>query len=124
MTTDEKIVQVVTRMINAPNEIEEVVDSGPEYYFKFHGHAFSITYRPTGGADGNHTFFIYPRWNGTSKRLAEQFEKDDFGNVKYTAFASARGPFGKLFEQLYQIVDSRANGVDDVLDSILDEPDF
>lgn len=126
MNTEEKAVAVIKRIVSSPETIKEIIDADNEFYFKFQGHAFSILKRIDHEEYGPYTFYIYPKWNSSTNELSSIFAAgNDFG-VKIVAFHASR--LGKeaeaQFAKLYELIERKAGGVEDILDDILQAPEF
>lgn len=125
MTTDEKALIAVQRMLDQPGLITDVAEAEHEYYFKFKGHVFSVLRRTRDEEFGVYSFYIYPRWTGATDALAELYQYGEPENPA-TAFHCAKmSPDAEdLFAKLYQVIDSKVNGVDELLDDIINDSDL
>lgn len=118
MDTTEKVIEAAKLMIRDYRGMQEIVQMNTEFYFKFRNHTFSIL-----KSEEDYTFFIYPKWDLDTSSLAAEFEFNPSDEIKAVPFnSSITGEEGKaIFAKLYQAVESKDAGVDEILDDILDE---
>ena len=126
MSTEAKLIAVIGRMLDEPGNIQKIEVTDFEYYFNFQKYAFSIRRRSQPDDLGEYTFYVYPKWTGSTQKLAEIFIYEGGSEIKYSVFHSGKlsTSAAKLLEQLYTVVDSKATGVDEVFDAIIETPPF
>ncbi len=113
---------VVHRILEQPSRITDIHGFENEFYFKYQNYSFSILRRLKHGEDDSeYTFCAYPRTNLSSAELAREFAAGDSEGTVYAAYHSK--DLGENCEhvmaRLYQMMQSKVLGVDDMLDDIL-----
>lgn len=123
-----KILDVIDRFLARPELITDVVLSETEYYFRYRRHPFSIVKRHGDAAKemGEYSLFIYPRWTGDMKRLAELYELGEGEDIPIAPFPSKdlKPENVKKFAALYQLLKDKFMNVDAIIDDILKDPPF
>lgn len=126
MTTEEKICEVINRMLADPGSVKDILQSDNEYYFSFQGHVFSVQKRVPSDELGNYVFYVYPKWVSSTESLHEEFETTGGFGISFASFGDiALGENSKnLLENLHGMLQRKVTGVDDVLDDILSKTLF
>ena len=121
MNINAKFINVLKAILANPNEIQDVVRDGDEYYFKFRNQFLSVNFRErTEPSIGNYSVFVYPRWQGTVEDLKGVGSLPDA--VELVSFHQGQFEAANeqdLFDQIYRAVQSRHLNIDKVFDAIL-----
>lgn len=122
MNTNDKMIEVVKKMIAQPGDLSDLCESNTEVYFSYLGHAFSISFRRE---SDQYIFFVYPQWKKSISALASNFEIGDPDEIKYISFSTEAFPhFKEYFVNLYNILEAKIGGLDDIFNDILDSPHY
>jgi hypothetical protein len=121
MNINAKFINVLKAILANPDEIQDVVRDGDEYYFKFRKQFLSVNFRQrTEQSFGNYSVFVYPRWQGPVENLkAVGSQPDEVELVPFHEGQFEAGNEQNLFEQLYRVVQSKHLNIDKVFDAIL-----
>ena len=124
---EENLKPVLEKIVRNQKWITDVYADGNEFYFRFHGHAFSIIKRSESDSVwGEYSFFVYPDFSGSFKQLALdfQFTPDTLKYVAYHESEIADHEISALMAKLYRSVRERAYGIDTIFDLIIQSPDL
>jgi hypothetical protein len=120
---NDKIVAVVDKMLAEPQWTSEILKSGIEYYFRYKGAYFSIIKRTQITQIGTYSLFVYPKWTGSIKDLADFFdagpEPDDVPMVAYHENDFDDRKMSKKLAELYSLIANKYLNIDDLLNGIL-----
>lgn len=118
-----KINNVILKISDNTELIEDVYESEDEYYFRFGGIAFSLRNhleRESIVKFGKHTLYVYPKWEGPFAELDNQFSTEP-GSVKYIAYHGVNLPPGiqDRLQLIYKTLEEKASGLDETFDKLL-----
>lgn len=111
-------------MVENPSDISEVTQSGLEYYFKYKGHAFSVS-RKISEEGGTITYsgFVYPTYKGSMSSLAQYFDEGQpYEEIPYVNFGmeeSERAAYAPILSRLYAILADKYLNLDDIFDDVI-----
>lgn len=116
-----KVEQVVTTILESPDEILDTYREANEFYFRFRGHVFSIQECEAGSNSfehgGQYTFYVYPQWTGSPQTLPFAEVKSETGSE---SVAYSEDEFKEsLLKRLHKETMSRCFNVDAVFDDVL-----
>ncbi len=116
---NEKVIQVMEKILDEPEKIQEVTRSNAEIFFSFGGQILSVLKREPTRELGAFGLYFYPKWRGGIRQLisTQEFDPESINMIHYN---DADSPAHKgLFRRLYDLLEERSSGIDDVLDDIL-----
>jgi hypothetical protein len=122
---NDKIYQVVQKMIAEPKAIQSVVRKNDEFYFQFPFATFwSIkNWHDSESERTIYSLYLYPKFAGTTNTLAESnFDPTDPNSTPFISYNTREHPepaFERSLMYLLEAVKTRFFGVDDILDNIL-----
>lgn len=122
---DQRIIQLLEKILSNKDLITEVFNLEAEYYFRFKSHTLSILYAPNRGDDyGKYSLYIYPRWSGPLAQLAHQSMYGEMDEPDMITYNIADFPGEQsliLFENLYTYFRRSSSNIDKILDDLLSD---
>lgn len=119
---NEKIIEVLEKIVNEPEKIEEIKVYQTEYFFRFAGQVISLLKRDeTDSSLGEYSLYFYPRWRSSLGQLISTQEHDP-DSIQMAPYHSIQfpSPVQKAsFKKLYSLLTEKALGIDEILDEIL-----
>ena len=113
-----KIIEAVNTMISNSDKITEVYKNDKELFFLFNKkYKWSIIKR-----DENFLLFLYPKDDFTIEQLSSRDDLDfsNYNNfITYTSEEIKTREATESFAELYQIINSKVLGADQILDDII-----
>lgn len=112
----------ISKMLNTPSKITDLIARGNEYCFRFGGHAFSILSR-TEDIDkyGEHSFYVYPNWKGSLEALGDVFEmSNDVQMIAYHQNELQEGSQWQL-ARLAKLVEEKSLKIPEIFDDVVNE---
>lgn len=111
----------MVKILSEPEFISDIFRSANEYYFRYGGHAFSVLRRTDDNEFGRYSIYVYPKWKGTLEDLAvaSSVESEDFPMAAYHQSQFKGADAYDYFAAVYQLMENRQLGLDDVFDDIL-----
>lgn len=116
-----KVIEVVKKIVQKPEHIQEVHPGAEEYYFCYAGHKFSILQRPEVHAEfGIYTFFAYPKWEGSLEDLDHGLRFSQIETAVVPFHGPSLGPDGNaVLRDLYEVVADKFTNLKSVFADVL-----
>ena len=113
-----KIVQAVNTMIENPKLITKVIRSGDELFFLYKNkYKWSMTKR-----QGTYLLWFYPGEETLEQLVSYEVQEwDDVAMVTYRDSDIGTREAKSSFSELYQLLQEKVHGVNDVLDDIISD---
>ncbi len=110
-------------MADFPRPIEEITQSGTEYYFRYGGHSFSINERLISPEQGViHSAFVYPGYGASLADLAQHFDEGqpygDIPMVRYGSDEPGNAEFAPVLARLYKVVEDKHLNLDEIFNDV------
>lgn len=116
-----KLVRTLLKIANDVGNVDGILKSDDEYYFRYGGHSFSIIERSTPNVKwGRYGFFVYPKWTGDLSDLCGIYDGDHPGETEMMGYDS-KDYTDEPFKTLYSAIAAKYLGVDRIFDQILGE---
>lgn len=126
--SSDKFLAVIDKMLKTVDQVTEIIKVDNEYYFRYAGHAFSVTKRSAADRYGRYTFYVYPQWPDSKsiEELAKIFESlgPDTSVPVMAPYheAEVSEAARQKFADLHAAVAAKYLRVDEIFDEILDAP--
>jgi hypothetical protein len=117
----DKLIEVLKKIVETPDLIEDICRNNSEYYFRFGDYYFSLLRRSsTQGDHGKYTFYLYPEHEGDTSSLVNEFVYGP-GETELVFVDEKESPpeTHKYFEMLTDILKTKHLNLDSIFDAIL-----
>lgn len=120
---DVRMFDAVRKMIDHPEQIEDVMCARVEYYFAFKGFVFSIFRRSEADeSHGVHTLYLFPHWKGPIEELPAAYN-DGLPGSEYARLHDAQAPAGHAttLAELFDTLEMKYMKIDEMIATIMSD---